>query len=447
MRARALIGELAQLPEDGIILWRGSRLDGRDIDLLILPSAEKKLARRLADVGYLPSRSARGRTVWTAADGGEPELDTMAARAWPHYYPSVAGVRARAVRAPDLPPVASAEDRLLIFAAEAIAGRPMRKVVERASALLASPGTRTRLFAVAAEENMPELARLIAEPTRLAAMERRGRLPYRRALPLALRSGAARSALRRRLAGRLGRATRGLPRGPWRRDRLGLLIALSGMDGAGKSTAAQAIKTHLAAAGHPAVVTWGRVAADLGPLDRLARVVRRLLRRQGSVADPVAAGRLAGDKAQHARDAEGRRPLVSWIWIVLVAAANARYLWRAARPRRGGVAVVSDRWLVDSLVDLEVRYGRHRAAEWALSATTPRADVAIFLEIDTATSLRRKPGDQAPRVLQAMERHYSATAARHGTVRIDARSPSLEVERALREVVDSVLEHRAARDR
>ena len=101
--------------------------------------------------------------------------------------------------------------------------------------------------------------------------------------------------------------------------------------------------------------------------------------------------------------------------------------------------MVCDRWLTDSLVDLELRYGRHRGAEWILALLAPRPDLAILLEIDAATAARRKPRDQAERVFAEMERRYGETARRRGLAIIDARAPRREVSAALERLIDQLL--------
>jgi thymidylate kinase len=217
----------------------------------------------------------------------------------------------------------------------------------------------------------------------------------------------------------------------------GLLIALSGIDGAGKSSAADAISARLAERGVPARVSWARLGNRSRLLNRIARPVKRLLRREVTVADPVAAGGPAITKARDVREAERRTP-VGWAWVLLVAAVNVRDGRRAARSRRGGVTVICDRWTADALVDLRVRYGRHRAAEALISRALPRPDLAVLLEIDAETSRQRKPGHQADRVLVKMVDLYAETAGRLDLVRIDARRPIDEVVPQLHAAVDGI---------
>jgi hypothetical protein len=136
--------------------------------------------------------------------------------------------------------------------------------------------------------------------------------------------------------------------------------------------------------------------------------------------------------------------------VAVVAAVNARSSRRSARLAQAGVVVVCDRWLTDALVDLELRYGHHRLAAWILRRSTPRADVAILLEIDSATSHARKPGDHALPVLERMAGLYQQAARElgfpapgaepvRGQVRIDARGDRASVVAAIEARVAAAL--------
>jgi thymidylate kinase len=213
------------------------------------------------------------------------------------------------------------------------------------------------------------------------------------------------------------------------------------MDGAGKSAAARAVAAHLEAAGLPSEVVWWRLAEETATLDRIATPVKRALRFRGSVADPVAAMSRtddeAGGPAATARRGPGR--VVGACWTLVIATLSARSFRAVAARRRAGVSLVCDRWTADALVDLEVRYGRRRAASWILSAAVPGPDLAIVLEVDAATAGRRKQGDQAPRVLEQMEPLYAEQARRPGVRVVDARRPIEEVHAALRRLVDEAI--------
>jgi thymidylate kinase len=439
-RTREVLAEVSTRVDGGALLWRGADLSGGDVDLLVLPHAELELTDLLSRRGLSPHPRPGGRTVWSAREAGARPIDVVPASEWRPYYPSLDAVLDRANRPEGLPPVASPEDQLLVRAAELVAGRPLVKALPRIRRLLAEPGARERLMRIADEQGAQPLAELVSDPHRLAARAARGRLPYRACLTAGARSPAARSALVDRVRRRLAAAAPSPPLvlSPARRPP-GALIAISGMDGAGKSTAALKLRARLEQLGRPAEVSWGRLAAELGGLERIAEGVKRLLRRTGSVADPVAAGSPeAENRGQRPRPA-GRPQLVGWVWILLVALKNARYLRRATAPRRRGKTVVCDRSVVDSLVDFRLRYGRHPVAEAVLTRLAPRPDLGIWLRLDAGTAARRGDGDQALRVLRDMERRYALVAPRHGYVEVDATPPVGEVQRVLDELVSAAV--------
>ncbi len=445
-RARVLLERVSARLGDRVLLWRGDRLDGTDVDLLVEDGAAEELAPILADAGLVPRLEPEGHVVWALRSNALPPVDVTRSSEWPGYYPSLAGLRERAVPAGALPRAASPEDRALMLAAEAVHGRPLDKIVRKAGALVAAPGFLRRLEAVARQERFEPLDALIAAPDDLLARARKGRLGYGHALALATRSPAARAAVAARARGRARRlAGDRLPnRGRGAAGRP-LLITISGMDGAGKSTAADRIRADLERAGLPVEVAWARLGSEGEMLNRLALPVKRALRREGTVADPVAAGGPTIEKRQRARERSGRRPVLSWIWIAVVAAIHARSYRQAARRRRRGFSLVCDRWMTDALVDLELRYGRHRVAEVVLRRLSPEPDLAVLLEIDAATSIRRKPGDQAERVLREMERLYARSGREAGAVAVDARRPEAEVERELAGLVERARERAAGR--
>jgi thymidylate kinase len=233
------------------------------------------------------------------------------------------------------------------------------------------------------------------------------------------------------------------------------------MDGSGKSTAALELVARLEERGRPAVISWSRLAAESELLDLIAAPVRRVLRRSRPTAAAEATAGLEGLTRGDASAASNGAPSsdepsgggggpVKSVWVAIVAAVNARSSRRSARLARDGVIVVCDRWLVDALVDLELRYGHHRAASWILRRATPHADLAVLLEIDAATSIARKPGDHAPAVLERMAGLYADAAGavgfppageepRAGLVRIDARGSREDVLGALESRIGAVL--------
>lgn len=410
-RALDVLTALGAAAPGGVLLWRGEDLDGSDLDVVVLDGSQAAVARSLQESGLTAAPQDPGHVLWRLLPGETVVVDALAAHAWPAMYPALDGVVDRSVRRPDGLLVAAEGDRQQIHAAEAVAGWPLEKVLRRLNGLTG-----------AAPCGSPALAALGARPERLAGPARRGRLGLRAAVRAGLPSATGRAALRARLRTALGFPVRPpLPPVPRSGGHPGVLIAVSGMDGAGKSTAALGIAEALEGAGRPVLVYWTRVGGETHLLELLGRPARRLLgRAPGSSQAPPDPGR------------EPSRGLVYAVWAAIVAADSARAARRAHLQRRRGYAVVCDRWLADALVDHRIRYGRHRVAEWTLRHAFPAPDVGLLLAVDPETAARRKPGDQAPEVLRAMAELYDRYAADCALVRIDAAASREEVGAAVR---------------
>jgi thymidylate kinase len=385
------------------------------------------VARALRDAGLTAAPQDPGHVLWRLLPGETVVVDALAAHGWPKMYPPLADVVARGASRPDGLTVAAPADRLTIHAAEAVAGWPIDKVVQKVRPALDEASLDTS----AQTGPLRHLAALVENPDRLAATARAGRLPLRAALAAGVRSGPGRAALRARAAARLGLPARPpLPavtrdgRNPPR----GFVVALSGMDGAGKSTAALELAATFEELGRPVVVFWTRLTGDPHLLDLVARPVRRLLGRArgtaASGATPPSAD-LGGTDAAPVGEMpprSGRGRLIDAAWIVLVALDSVRVARRAFRLRRRGLSVICDRWTADALVDLRLRYGRHLVAEWLLKRGMPPADLALYLDVDAATAAARKPGDQPIAVLEAMAGLYGRHVRGQEVIHIDARA-------------------------
>ena len=430
-RAREILEVLGRAAPGAVLLWRGTGLEGSDVDIVVLPGHDAVVARALRDSGLTAAPQDPGHVLWRLLPGETVVVDAVAAHGWPKMYPPLAGVVGRSASWPDGLAVAAPGDRLLIHAAEAVAGRPIDKVLRKVRPALGEPGARASLEALAGTGPLRHLAHLVGAPDRLAATARAGRLPVRAALAAGVRSTPGRAALRARAAARLGLPARP-PLPPVARDGRrpprGFVVALSGMDGAGKSTAALELAATFEELGRPVVVFWTRLAGDPHLLDLVARPMRRLLGRATGTAASDAAPPSADLGATNAAPVVGIPPrprrgrLIDEAWTLLVALDSVRVARRAFRLRRRGLSVVCDRWAADALVDLRLRYGRHRLAEWLVKRGIPTADLALYLDVDAATAAARKPGDQPLAVLEAMSGLYGLHVAGRNVTRIDARA-------------------------
>lgn len=427
MDERAVAAVLAALPPD-VLLWRGEDLGGGDVDLVVPAGAGPAVREVLAAHGLVPAPQEPGRVLWRRLPDHDVVLDVTDAHAWPSLYPPLEQVGRRAAPSQWGPAVASGHDRMLVHAAEAVAGRPLAQVQHRLRSVAAEPGAaRSLLQAAASGRGLVPLARLACE---LAARDARPAgevLPLRRAVLLAARSPQARAALRRRLVGDPVR----LPPGGAGRP---LLVALSGMDGAGKSSTALRVVEHLEARGEPVAVCWSRLGRDLGVLHHVGRVARSVLGRREALSREQRPAGPAPAPAPEPTSAPAPSRLAG-AWSLALALANVRTVRRAARWRKAGCHVVCDRWWLDAHVDLQVRYGAHPVARHLLARGYPAADLWVLLRVDAGTAATRKPGDRHPEVLARMQDLYRPTG-RPRLVEVDASRPVDEVAAEVVALVD-----------
>jgi thymidylate kinase len=215
-----------------------------------------------------------------------------------------------------------------------------------------------------------------------------------------------------------------------RDGRRGIVVAVSGVDGSGKSTLRAALADSLERAGVPVSTVWVRPGMGLGPLIRLAAWGKRLLRQDAApglraMADPDAARPVS------------RRGTVGWTWALLVTLSFLVGVWRQHRSARG--VVLYDRHLVDALATLDFAYGGVdlRLQQRLIRALLPRADVRLFLDVPAEVSVARKPdevfGEHSVR--RQLEEYARWLDRLPSAVRLDATLPPEElVARALRAV-------------
>ena len=213
---------------------------------------------------------------------------------------------------------------------------------------------------------------------------------------------------------RLGRLLRGRS----------LVVALSGIDGSGKSTQAARLADSLARAGVPAATVWGRIGFSGSPLlGAAARAARRVL----------PAGSHSAQRAR-AQGTGGAAPLtrrgpVGWTWALAVTMAYLRQVRAGIRRGRGRV-VILDRALPDALVDLEKGFAGelHLALHRRLiRRLVPRADVTFYLRISGSAAHERKRDLFTASVLQSYAERFDQLAPELGAVVIDAERPAAEI--------------------
>jgi thymidylate kinase len=168
--------------------------------------------------------------------------------------------------------------------------------------------------------------------------------------------------------------------------RRSLVVAVSGVDGSGKSTLRAALADSLDRAGLPVSTVWVRPGMGLGPLTSLAAWGKRLLRQD------AAPGLRAMADPEAARPAS-RRGAVGWMWALLVTGSFLLGVWRQHLSGRG--VVIYDRHLVDALATLDFAYDGVdlRLQRRLVQALLPSADVRLYLDVPAEVSVARKPDD------------------------------------------------------
>jgi thymidylate kinase len=193
--------------------------------------------------------------------------------------------------------------------------------------------------------------------------------------PAAILSGAPSLWLRlRRLGSQLRRPRR-------------IVVAVSGIDGGGKSTLTSLLARDLRRVGVPVTRIWTRPGMGLRTLGGIGDLAKRVLRQNAAPGvQRIGGGEPAGALVS-------RRGLLGWIWSFLVVVVFIRKVRKEHRRGRG--VLLYDRHLMDALVTLDVVYegvrlGLHRVLVRRL---LPRADLTLLLSVPAATALARKPGD------------------------------------------------------
>jgi thymidylate kinase len=253
-----------------------------------------------------------------------------------------------------------------------------------------------------------------------------------------------------RLRSRFGRKERARWPPSWlHRPRPGAVIALSGIDGVGKSTQAEALRASLTALGFDAIVIWSPIGHS-APLRRFAAAAKRLLVRLPfgplANADPAVAQQRLLSRGGEGVAAEPRsRRAAASVWSAITALANAVSYRRFARgARTGGKIVIFDRYVLDGIVYQRFEYSPYRPLrfqEAVLQRLSPTPRCAFLLDAPAALAHARKPDWPLDQMrLQAVL--YRREYERLGVRRLDATRPPAELtSQIVREVLRRL--HRA----
>ncbi|MCU1674561.1 MAG: hypothetical protein JWN77_2674 [Frankiales bacterium] len=234
----------------------------------------------------------------------------------------------------------------------------------------------------------------------------------------------------------------------------GAVIAISGLDGAGKSTQAELLSQALAQAGYEPVVLWQRISHNAwlqrltAPLRLVLRLLLRLRPSAAAQPAPEAAEWYVEPEHLTARALRERIPFVSALWVTLVAGIHAVAVRReTVRELRQGRVVIRDRYLLDSLVQLRTHYAtthgvaaQSRLVRWL----TPPAVATFYLDVPAEEARRRKPEEYSVVELQQHRQVYLEQAAALEVPVLDGLLPAAQLHGQVAQAVLAALQRRSA---
>jgi thymidylate kinase len=234
--------------------------------------------------------------------------------------------------------------------------------------------------------------------------------------------------------------------GRFPRRRRRCLVTVSGLDGAGKTSQTEALRTALRGLRVESARAWVRMEWTTlneggSTLDRVARPVKRTMRALSSrprSAPPVATGPPPAPGPAHppdpVREARARSTLLTHAWVVIVALAHAAAQRRVVRAHRGCPVVICDRYTLDAVVQLRYRYGerhRFRRQAWLIRLLSPKPTLSYYIDVPGATAYVRQPEQYDRGELERQARLYREEYDSLGGRRLDGERPREELCRAI----------------
>lgn len=214
----------------------------------------------------------------------------------------------------------------------------------------------------------------------------------------------------------------------WARPRP--VIALSGVDGAGKSSLTEAIQRDFRRMGIDPDVIWARPGMRM-------EWVEPFLGSRSKRGVPTVARVASGEDV----DVSSRRGLVGWLWTMVVTGTFLSHVWWRHLSSSG--VKIYDRHVDDAIITLDFVYDGVdlRFQRFLISSLLPRASITLYLSVDAETAVSRKPDDTFGRhAVETQLRHYADRMGdRHDIAVLDAtRHPRDVASRAFAQIIERV---------
>ena len=230
------------------------------------------------------------------------------------------------------------------------------------------------------------------------------------------------------------------------RSQPGLLVAISGVDGSGKSAQVERLRAAFATCDVRVKCVWARGASSRG-VGTVMRAGKNILAssQEKDVPTPQAVAEAArahgaAGRGEAARFAERQRrlrnPFARWVFSVVYALDLIwPYVVKARAYVLTGHVTICDRYLYDALVDYALFTGTHPSqpplALNMLRAMVPRPRAAFVLDVEPEEALRRKPEEGGTAHLAAGRTMFLEIAQSHRLDVLPATATVADVERVV----------------
>ena len=202
------------------------------------------------------------------------------------------------------------------------------------------------------------------------------------------------------------------------------LVTFSGLDGSGKTSQAEALRSSLERTTGETVIVWTRLSYNPS-LKAIAKPIKALL---GASKAPAPANKASAASAPDpGKQLRQKSALVTHSWATAVAVANAVAQRKVTRYHlRRGRNVVSDRYTLDSRIHLRYRYGVQRRfafQAWIIRTLSPKPLRSYLVDVPPQVAYERKPEQYDLKQLETQSRLYDEERHTLEITRLDGTRP------------------------